>query len=183
MSATNGTHYEQLHQGRTKMYKSKVDVVLGAQWGDEGKGKVVDMLASDVDIVCRCQGGNNAGHTVVANGTEFDFHLLPSGVVNEKCVSVIGNGVVIHLPSLFDEVLKNEAKGLQLPENRLIISDRAHLVFDFHQHVDGMQEAEKGGKSLGTTKKGIGPAYSSKATRNGIRVGELLGDFNLFSDK
>ncbi|KAH8265464.1 hypothetical protein KR038_008432 [Drosophila bunnanda] len=208
MSATNGNHYEQLHQGRTKMYKSKVDVVLGAQWGDEGKGKVVDMLASEVDIVCRCQvyitaniihiiggnmqpGGNNAGHTVVANGTEFDFHLLPSGVVNEKCVSVIDdtlvwgarNGVVIHLPSLFDEVLKNEAKGLQHLENRLIISDRAHLVFDFHQHVDGMQEAEKGGKSLGTTKKGIGPAYSSKATRNGIRVGELLGDFNLFSDK
>ncbi|KAH8354147.1 hypothetical protein KR084_001693 [Drosophila pseudotakahashii] len=216
MSATNGTHYEQLHQGRTKMYKSKVDVVLGAQWGDEGKGKVVDMLASDVDIVCRCQhyysvskttyavqwticrreqapsikGGNNAGHTVVANGTEFDFHLLPSGVVNEKCISVIGqqpnphcNGVVIHLPSLFDEVLKNEAKGLQHLENRLIISDRAHLVFDFHQHVDGMQEAEKGGKSLGTTKKGIGPAYSSKASRNGIRVGELLGDFSLFSDK
>ncbi|XP_041673779.1 adenylosuccinate synthetase isoform X2 [Drosophila eugracilis] len=188
MSATNGTHYEQLHQGRTKMYKSKVDVVLGAQWGDEGKGKVVDMLASDVDIVCRCQGGNNAGHTVVANGTEFDFHLLPSGVVNEKCVlrdclAFTGNGVVIHLPSLFDEVLKNEAKGLQHLENRLIISDRAHLVFDFHQHVDGMQEAEKGGKSLGTTKKGIGPAYSSKATRNGIRVGELLGDFNLFSDK
>ncbi|KAL7728788.1 hypothetical protein ACLKA6_004149 [Drosophila palustris] len=182
-SAINGNHYEQLHQGRTSMYKSKVDVVLGAQWGDEGKGKVVDMLASEVDIVCRCQGGNNAGHTVVANGTEFDFHLLPSGVVNEKCISVIGNGVVIHLPSLFDEVLKNEAKGLQHLEHRLIISDRAHLVFDFHQHVDGMQEAEKGGKSLGTTKKGIGPAYSSKATRNGIRVGELLGDFNLFSEK
>ncbi|EDV91114.1 adenylosuccinate synthetase [Drosophila grimshawi] len=182
-NAVNGNHYEQLHQGRTKMYKSKVDVVLGAQWGDEGKGKVVDMLASEVDIVCRCQGGNNAGHTVVANGTEFDFHLLPSGVVNEKCISVIGNGVVIHLPSLFDEVLKNEAKGLIHLENRLIISDRAHLVFDFHQHVDGMQEAEKGGKSLGTTKKGIGPAYSSKATRNGIRVGELLGEFNLFSEK
>ncbi|EDW24684.1 GL24277 [Drosophila persimilis] len=182
-NAINGNLYEQLHQGRTNMYKSKVDVVLGAQWGDEGKGKVVDMLASEVDIVCRCQGGNNAGHTVVANGTEFDFHLLPSGVVNEKCISVIGNGVVIHLPSLFDEVLKNEAKGLQHLEHRLIISDRAHLVFDFHQHVDGMQEAEKGGKSLGTTKKGIGPAYSSKATRNGIRVGELLGDFNAFSDK
>ncbi|XP_022209436.1 adenylosuccinate synthetase [Drosophila obscura] len=182
-NAINGNLYEKLHQGRTKMYKSKVDVVLGAQWGDEGKGKVVDMLASEVDIVCRCQGGNNAGHTVVANGTEFDFHLLPSGVVNEKCISVIGNGVVIHLPSLFDEVLKNEAKGLQHLEHRLIISDRAHLVFDFHQHVDGMQEAEKGGKSLGTTKKGIGPAYSSKATRNGIRVGELLGDFNAFSDK
>ncbi|XP_037945915.1 adenylosuccinate synthetase [Teleopsis dalmanni] len=179
----NGNHYETLHQGRLNMYKSKVAVVLGAQWGDEGKGKVVDMMASDVDIVCRCQGGNNAGHTVVANGTEFDFHLLPSGIVNEKCISVIGNGVVIHLPSLFEELSKNEAKGLQKIEHRLIISDRAHLVFDFHQHVDGMQEAEKGGKSLGTTKKGIGPAYSSKATRNGIRVGELLGDFNLFTEK
>lgn len=179
----NGNHYENLHQGRLNMYKSKVAVVLGAQWGDEGKGKVVDMLATDVDVVCRCQGGNNAGHTVVANGTEFDFHLLPSGIVNEKCVSVIGNGVVIHLPSLFEELSKNEAKGLQEIKHRLVISDRAHLVFDFHQHVDGMQEAEKGGKSLGTTKKGIGPAYSSKATRNGIRVGELLGDFQLFSDK
>ncbi|TMW50957.1 hypothetical protein DOY81_003958 [Sarcophaga bullata] len=182
-SVVNGSNYEQLHQGRLNMYKSKVDVVLGAQWGDEGKGKVVDMLASDVDIVCRCQGGNNAGHTVVANGTEFDFHLLPSGIVNEKCISVIGNGVVIHIPSLFEELSKNEAKGLQKLEHRLIISDRAHLVFDFHQAVDGMQEAEKGGKSLGTTKKGIGPAYSSKATRNGIRVGELLGDFDLFSEK
>ncbi|XP_065371629.1 adenylosuccinate synthetase [Calliphora vicina] len=182
-SVVNGNHYEQLHQGRLNMYKSKVDVVLGAQWGDEGKGKVVDMLASEVDIVCRCQGGNNAGHTVVANGTEFDFHLLPSGIINEKCISVIGNGVVIHIPSLFDELSKNEAKGLQKLEHRLIISDRAHLVFDFHQAVDGMQEAEKGGKSLGTTKKGIGPAYSSKATRNGIRVGELLGDFNIFSEK
>uniref|UniRef100_T1P7V6 Adenylosuccinate synthetase n=1 Tax=Musca domestica TaxID=7370 RepID=T1P7V6_MUSDO len=182
-SVMNGNHYENLHERRLNMYKSKVDVVLGAQWGDEGKGKVVDMLASEVDIVCRCQGGNNAGHTVVANGTEFDFHLLPSGIVNEKCISVIGNGVVIHLPSLFDELSKNEAKGLQKIEHRLIISDRAHLVFDFHQAVDGMQEAEKGGKSLGTTKKGIGPAYSSKATRNGIRVGELLGDFNLFSEK
>lgn len=182
-SVVNGSNYEQLHQGRLNMYKSKVNVVLGAQWGDEGKGKVVDMLASDVDIVCRCQGGNNAGHTVVANGTEFDFHLLPSGIVNEKCISVIGNGVVIHIPSLFEELSKNEAKGLQKLEHRLIISDRAHLVFDFHQAVDGMQEAEKGGKSLGTTKKGIGPAYSSKATRNGIRVGELLGDFDLFSEK
>lgn len=176
-------HYETLRKSRFNMYKSKVDVVLGAQWGDEGKGKVVDMLATDVDIVCRCQGGNNAGHTVVANGTEFDFHLLPSGIINEKCISVIGNGVVIHLPSLFDELSKNEAKGLQKLQHRLIISDRAHLVFDFHQQVDGMQEAEKGGKSLGTTKKGIGPAYSSKATRNGIRVGELLSDFSLFAEK
>lgn len=94
-----------------------------------------------------------------------------------------GNGVVIHLPGLFEEVEKNEAKGLTGWKERLIISDRAHLVFDFHQQVDGLQEAEKGGKSLGTTKKGIGPCYSSKATRNGIRVGDLLGDFNTFSEK
>jgi adenylosuccinate synthase len=99
--------------------------------------------------------------------------------------SFLGNGVVVHLPGLFEELAKNEAKGLQDWQNRLIVSDRAHLVFDFHQQVDGLQEAEKavGGKSLGTTKKGIGPAYSSKATRNGIRVGDLLGDFNAFSDK
>lgn len=98
---------------------------------------------------------------------------------------VLGNGVVVHLPGLFEELAKNEAKGLQDWQNRLIVSDRAHLVFDFHQAVDGLQEAEKSasGKSLGTTKKGIGPAYSSKATRNGIRVGDLLGDFAAFSDK
>lgn len=104
-----------------------------------------------------------------------------------KCLFLfhIGNGVVIHIPGLFEELAKNEAKGLNDWQNRLIVSDRAHLVFDFHQQVDGLQEAEKAniGKSLGTTKKGIGPAYSSKATRNGIRVADLLGDFNLFSDK
>lgn len=163
--------------------KNKVTVVLGAQWGDEGKGKVVDMLAADVDIVCRCQGGNNAGHTVVVEDREYDFHLLPSGIINPSCKSVIGNGVVIHLPGLFDELEKNEKKGLTGWQDRLLISDRAHLVFDFHQQVDGLQELEKGKMSLGTTKKGIGPAYSSKATRNGIRMADLLGDFNLFSEK
>lgn len=162
---------------------AKVTVVLGAQWGDEGKGKVVDMLATDVDVVCRCQGGNNAGHTVVVDDREYDFHLLPSGIINPKCKSVIGNGVVIHLPGLFEEIEKNEAKGLTAWKERLLISDRAHLVFDFHQSVDGLQEQEKGKKSLGTTKKGIGPAYSSKATRNGIRIADLLGDFNLFAEK
>ncbi|CAH1365313.1 unnamed protein product [Tenebrio molitor] len=165
--------------------QSKVTVVLGAQWGDEGKGKVVDTLAETVDIVCRCQGGNNAGHTVVIEGVEYDFHLLPSGIIHPNCTSVIGNGVVIHLPGLFDELEKNEKKGLKEWEDRLIISDRAHLVFDFHQQVDGLQEQEntQKGQSLGTTKKGIGPTYSSKATRNGIRIGELLGDFSQFSEK
>ncbi|RWS01665.1 adenylosuccinate synthetase-like protein [Dinothrombium tinctorium] len=106
---------------------SKVTVVLGAQWGDEGKGKIVDLLAADMDIVGRCQGGNNAGHTVVVGSTEFDFHLLPSGIINKNCTSVVGNGVVIHLPQLFDEIRKNELKGLTNWKNRLLISDRAHL--------------------------------------------------------
>ncbi|XP_053613264.1 adenylosuccinate synthetase [Plodia interpunctella] len=166
-----------------KMGNNKVTVVLGAQWGDEGKGKLVDLLAQDSDIVCRCQGGNNAGHTVVVDGKEFDFHLLPSGIINSKCTSVIGNGVVIHLPGLFEELKKNEDKGMKDWQNRLIISDRAHLVLDIHQQVDGLQEAEKGKNSLGTTKKGIGPTYSSKASRNGIRIGDLLGDFQLFEEK
>uniref|UniRef100_A0A182PS43 Adenylosuccinate synthetase n=1 Tax=Anopheles epiroticus TaxID=199890 RepID=A0A182PS43_9DIPT len=175
--------HEQMHNRCQNPYIQKVTVVLGAQWGDEGKGKVVDMLAADADIVCRCQGGNNAGHTVVVNGKDFDFHLLPSGIIHEKCTSIIGNGVVVHLPGLFEELAKNEAKGLKNWEGRLIISNRAHLVLDLHQQVDGLQEAEKGGKSLGTTKKGIGPCYSSKATRNGIRVSDLLGDFKMFSEK
>ncbi|CAH1637863.1 unnamed protein product [Spodoptera littoralis] len=163
--------------------ENKVAVVLGAQWGDEGKGKVVDLLAVNCDIVCRCQGGNNAGHTVVVDGKEFDFHLLPSGIINPKCISLIGNGVVIHLPGLFEELKKNELKGMKGWQDRLIISDRAHLVFDMHQQVDGLQEAEKGKNSLGTTKKGIGPTYSSKATRNGLRIGDLLGDSAMFEEK
>uniref|UniRef100_A0A673B4R5 Adenylosuccinate synthetase n=1 Tax=Sphaeramia orbicularis TaxID=375764 RepID=A0A673B4R5_9TELE len=167
---------------------NKVTVVLGAQWGDEGKGKVVDLLAMDADIVCRCQGGNNAGHTVVVDSVEYDFHLLPSGVLNKKAVSFIGNGVVIHLPGLFDEAKKNleKGKGLQGWEERLKISDRAHIVFNFHQAVDGLQEQQREqqeGKNLGTTKKGIGPAYSSKAARNGLRICDLVSDFKVFEEK
>ncbi|XP_048884343.1 adenylosuccinate synthase, like [Brienomyrus brachyistius] len=167
---------------------NKVTVVLGAQWGDEGKGKVVDLLAMDADIVCRCQGGNNAGHTVVVDAVEYDFHLLPSGVLNKNAVSFIGNGVVIHLPGLFEEAEKNlkKGKGLQGWEERLKISDRAHIVFNFHQAVDGVQEQQRQqqvGKNLGTTKKGIGPAYSSKASRNGLRVCDLVSDFSTFEDK
>ncbi|XP_044275350.1 adenylosuccinate synthetase isozyme 2 isoform X2 [Varanus komodoensis] len=124
---------------------NKVTVVLGAQWGDEGKGKVVDLLAQDADIVCRCQGGNNAGHTVVVDSVEYDFHLLPSGIINPKVMAFIGNGVVIHLPGLFEEAEKNvkKGKGLEGWEKRLIISDRAHIVFDFHQAADGIQEQQR----------------------------------------
>ncbi|XP_054874328.1 adenylosuccinate synthetase isozyme 2 [Amphiprion ocellaris] len=167
---------------------NKVTVVLGAQWGDEGKGKVVDLLAQDADMVCRCQGGNNAGHTVVVDSVEYDFHLLPSGIINPKVTAFIGNGVVIHLPGLFEEAEKNERKGKSLKdwEKRLIISDRAHIVFDFHQAVDGVQEQqrqEQAGKNLGTTKKGIGPVYSAKAARSGLRICDLLADFTQFSER
>uniref|UniRef100_A0A4W5R958 Adenylosuccinate synthetase n=1 Tax=Hucho hucho TaxID=62062 RepID=A0A4W5R958_9TELE len=178
---------------------NKVTVVLGAQWGDEGKGKVVDLLATESDIICRCQGGNNAGHTVVVDGKEYDFHLLPSGIINSKAVSVIGNGVVIHLPGLLEEAEKNEKKGLKDWEKRLIISDRIHLshslsccshvpitLFDFHQAVDGLQEVQRQaqeGKNIGTTKKGIGPTYSSKASRTGLRICDLLDDFKEFSTR
>ncbi|XP_072125661.1 adenylosuccinate synthetase isozyme 1 isoform X1 [Mobula birostris] len=170
---------------RARNGENKVTVVLGAQWGDEGKGKVVDLLATDADIVCRCQGGNNAGHTVVVDGKEYKFHLFPSGIINPRAISFLGNGVVIHLPGLFEEAERNEKKaGLKEWEKRLVVSDRAHLVFDFHQAVDGLQEIqrqEQEGKNIGTTKKGIGPTYSSKAARTGLRVCDLLADFNDFS--
>ncbi|XP_065180058.1 adenylosuccinate synthetase isozyme 1 A-like [Sycon ciliatum] len=160
---------------------SGVTVVLGAQWGDEGKGKLVDMLAEEAQAVCRCQGGNNAGHTVIVGEAKYDFHLLPSGIVREDCVSIIGNGVVVHVPGLFAEIEKNVEKGLRGWEKRLRVSTRAHLVFDFHQEMDGLQEEEKGKGSIGTTKKGIGPCYASKANRIGLRVGDLVGDYDDFS--
>ncbi|SCV67759.1 BQ2448_5370 [Microbotryum intermedium] len=157
----------------------KVAVVLGSQWGDEGKGKLVDILAAEADICARCAGGNNAGHTIVANvngvKTHFDFHLLPSGLVNPKCTAFIGNGVVVHVPAFFEELDKLTKKGLNCG-GRLLLSDRAHLVFDFHQIVDGLKEVELGGSSIGTTKKGIGPAYSSKASRSGLRVHHLFDE-------
>ncbi|KAF7799358.1 hypothetical protein EIP86_010590 [Pleurotus ostreatoroseus] len=156
-----------------------VTVVLGSQWGDEGKGKLVDILSAEFDVCARCAGGNNAGHTIVVPmgpekvPTTFAFHLLPSGLVNPKCVGLIGNGVVIHVPSFFAELEALEAQGLNCA-GRLFVSDRAQLVFDFHQIVDGLKEAELGGSSIGTTKKGIGPAYSGKASRSGLRVHHLF---------
>lgn len=116
-----------------------VDVVLGSQWGDEGKGKLVDILTQKYEICARCQGGNNAGHTIVVDGVKFNFHLLPSGLVNPNCISLIGNGTVIHLPSFFQELDNIEAKGIKT-QNRLFVSSRAHLVFDVHQLIDGLKE-------------------------------------------
>lgn len=164
--------------------ESQVKVVLGAQWGDEGKGKIVDLLSEEVDVVCRCQGGNNAGHTVVVDDKAYDFHLLPSGVVGDNCKSLIGNGTVIHLSDLFKEIENNEEKGLERIRKNLFISNRAHIVFDLHKMADANQEQVRGTKSFGTTKKGIGPTYSSKATRNGIRIADLMHEnFELFSEK
>ncbi|TYJ54978.1 adenylosuccinate synthetase [Cryptococcus floricola] len=155
-----------------------VSVVLGAQWGDEGKGKLVDILAAEADICARCAGGNNAGHTIVVRNdkgekTSYAFNLLPSGLINPTCTAYIGSGVVVHLPSLFNELDTLERKGLKVA-GRLFVSDRAHLVMGFHQIVDGLKEVELGGSSIGTTRKGIGPAYSSKASRSGLRVHHLF---------
>lgn len=123
-------------------------VVLGAQWGDEGKGKLADILAHESQICCRAQGGNNAGHTIVANGVTYDFHILPSGLVNPGCINVIGSGCVVHVPSFFKELEALEKHGLNT-EGRIFISDRAHVVFDVHQKVDGLEEVELGGGMIG----------------------------------
>lgn len=174
--------------------RNKAVVVLGAQWGDEGKGKLIDILANDFDVVCRCQGGNNAGHTVVAQGIEYDFHLLPSGIIQPNTYNILGNGVVIHLPGLFSEInnnVSNEDKNRLMDrwEQRLLISTRAHLVFDVHQSADGLFESLRNGAigsggSLGTTRRGIGPAYSTKALRLGVRVCDLIAkDFDKFAAK
>jgi adenylosuccinate synthase len=155
--------------------------VLGAQWGDEGKGKLADILAHESHLCCRAQGGNNAGHTIVANGVTYDFHILPSGLVNPDCINVIGSGCVVHVPSFFKELEALEKHGLKT-EGRIYISDRAHVVFDVHQQVDGLEEVELGRGSIGTTKKGIGPAYSTKMTRSGLRMCDLF-DEEVFEQK
>jgi adenylosuccinate synthase len=125
-----------------------VTVCLGAQWGDEGKGKLVDILAQESQICCRAQGGNNAGHTIVSNGITYDFHILPSGLINPKCINIVGSGCVVHVPSFFKEIEALEKHNLDT-KNRIFISDRAHVVFDVHQMVDGLEEVELGGSFIG----------------------------------
>ncbi|TVY82458.1 Adenylosuccinate synthetase [Lachnellula suecica] len=161
-------------------------IVLGAQWGDEGKGKLVDILCPTVKFCARGQGGNNAGHTIVvgsgADKITYDFHLLPSGLVNPECINLIGSGVVVHVPAFFKELKDLEAKGLNTARERVYISDRCHVVFDLHQKVDGLSELELKGGKIGTTGKGIGPAYSTKASRSGIRISEIF-DEKVLEDK
>jgi adenylosuccinate synthase len=148
-------------------------IAVGAQWGDEGKGKLIDLLAKGSDFVVRYQGGNNAGHTVCVGSKKFVFHLIPSGILHPKKVCVIGNGVVIDPGAFFDEIKMLEANGVSV-RGRLFVSDRAHLIFPYHRLIDELREDAKGAKKIGTTKKGIGPCYADKANRLGIRVVDLM---------
>ncbi len=148
---------------------SKADIVVGIQWGDEGKGKIVDKLCENYDYVCRSAGGHNAGHTIWVDGIRYALHLMPSGVLNKQCINVIGNGVVVN-----PDVLISEMAQFENLEGRLFISDRAHLNLNHHALIDQARERLKGDKAIGTTGKGIGPSYEDKISRNGHRVGELL---------
>src|SRR3954471_8233191 len=146
--------------------------VLGAQWGDEGKGKIVDLLTPRFDIVARYQGGHNAGHTVYVKGRKFVLRLIPSGILHSGVVCVIGNGVVVDPEALFAEVDELAAAGIHV-DNRLFVSDKAHLILPYHRDLDLLSEARRGERKIGTTSRGIGPAYEDKIARRGIRVGDL----------
>jgi len=152
----------------------KADLIVGIQWGDEGKGKIVDKLALEYDLVCRSQGGHNAGHTIWVDGTKYALHLIPSGVLNPHAINVVGNGVVLSPESIIKEMVQFE--NLQ---GRLFISDKAHLNLPYHALIDQAKEKLKGDKAIGTTGKGIGPAYSDKINRIGHRIGELLNPTKL----
>jgi adenylosuccinate synthase len=147
-------------------------ILVGAQWGDEGKGKIIDVLTGEVDIVVRCQGGNNAGHTVEVGKEKFVLHLIPSGILWPKKTCVIGNGVVIDPVALVKEIKDLEARGLKTA-GRLLLSENAHLVFPYHRRIDEQRELRARKGKIGTTKRGIGPAYGDKAARVGLRLADL----------
>ena len=149
-----------------------VIAVIGAQWGDEGKGKIVDLLAEKARVVIRFSGGDNAGHTVINQYGEFGLHLIPSGIFYPGITCIIGNGVAINPEVLIGEINQLEQRGVDT--GRLFISDRAHLIMPYHTLLDGLEEESRGGRAIGTTRKGIGPAFADKTARLGIRVGDLL---------
>ena len=156
-------------------------IIVGTQWGDEGKGKIVDLLAEHAHLVVRFQGGNNAGHTMVVGGEQFICHLIPSGILQDK-TCIIGNGVVVDPAVLLEEIDNLKGRGINTGEDRLLISERAHVIMPYHQSVDHAREQFKGDKKIGTTGRGIGPAYEDKATRRGIRFVDLL-DPKAFEEK
>jgi adenylosuccinate synthase len=149
-----------------------VTILVGGQWGDEGKGKVIDILASRTDMVIRSQGGNNAGHTVVHDGQTHKFHLIPSGILFPNCRCVIGNGTVLDPKGLIDEIRELEEGGIATRDH-LVISDRAHMIMPYHPVIDRLEEEQRGDDRLGTTYRGIGPAYQDKIRRIGFRIGDL----------
>ncbi|MEM8934913.1 MAG: adenylosuccinate synthase [Pseudomonadota bacterium] len=153
--------------------------VIGAQWGDEGKGKIVDWLSARADIVVRFQGGHNAGHTLVINGAVYKLSLLPSGVVRPGCKGVIGNGVVVDPFALIAEIDRVEAQGVSITPENLLIAENATLILPIHQELDEMRESAKSGVKIGTTKRGIGPAYEDKAGRRGLQIIDLADPASL----
>ncbi|HBI93024.1 MAG TPA: adenylosuccinate synthase [Terrisporobacter glycolicus] len=158
----------------------KTVAVVGSQWGDEGKGKVIDFLATQADVVIRGQGGNNAGHTLVVDGKKFALRLIPSGILNPNTINVIGNGIVFDPKGFFEEIEMLESNGIST--KNIKISDRAHIVFPYHKELDGLAEEARGDNKIGTTKKGIGPCYMDKTERSGIRVCDLM-DKEIFAKK
>ena len=156
-------------------------VIVGSQWGDEGKAKVIDYLTEKSDIIIRFQGGANAGHTVIADGKKFIFHLVPSGIMNSSKICIVGNGVVFDAEQFLFEVDELKKSGISV-ENRLFVSDLAHLVLPYHKSQDSAAESIRGNEKIGTTGRGIGPAYADKVSRSGIRVGDLA-DWDLFCAK
>ncbi len=157
-------------------------IVLGAQWGDEGKGKMTDYLAEEANVVVRFQGGNNAGHTVVVGDKEYKLHLIPSGILYEDKLNVIGNGVVVDPKALFEEIDYLEGVGVKVTPEKLIISDRAQLIMPYHKVLDRLKEKARGKNDIGTTGKGIGPCYTDKFERCGIRVCDLMHE-DVFTEK
>ncbi|KAJ6780177.1 hypothetical protein PWT90_04405 [Aphanocladium album] len=151
-------------------------IVIGTQWGDEGKGKLTDILCSQADVVARAAGGHNAGHVVQANGIYHNFRLLPSGLMTPKCLALIGTGVVFHIPTFLQELKDIEEEGIKDARERVFVSDRCHVNFDLHAAVDAAQEQELGNNAVGSMKRGIGPCYSTKAIRSGIRLGEIFDE-------
>ncbi len=154
-------------------------VVVGSQWGDEGKGKIVDWLSSEADVVVRFQGGHNAGHTLVIDGVTYKLRLLPSGIVRKNKISIIGNGVVVDPWALLDEIEEAKTKAVEINENNLILSEAATLILPFHREMDEIREDTAGKSKIGTTRRGIGPAYEDKVGRRSIRVMDLASKKNL----
>ncbi|SCY61900.1 adenylosuccinate synthase [Alkaliphilus peptidifermentans] len=155
-------------------------VIIGAQWGDEGKGKIIDYLANKADVVVRAQGGNNAGHTVIVDDKKYAFHLMPSGVLNMETLNIIGNGVVFDPEGFMKEVDTLTKQGISIENVK--IDERVHVIFPYHKKIDALEELARGEEEIGTTKKGIGPCYMDKIERSGIRIGEML-DKDLFKER